>query len=67
MHLLEINGGVAEGELTVSWNYSQNLHRRSTIEAMGERYVESLRSIIKQAQSRHVLAMSAAQTIEARQ
>ena len=67
MHLLEINGGVAEGQLTVSWNYSQNLHRRSTIEAMGERYVESLRSIIKQAQSRHVLAMSAAQTIEARQ
>jgi non-ribosomal peptide synthase protein (TIGR01720 family) len=52
IHLLEINGGVAEGALSVSWNYSQNLHRRSTIEAMGERYAESLRSIIKQAQSR---------------
>ncbi len=50
MHLLEINGGISDGELSLAWNYSQNLHHRSTIERMAQRYLESLRSIIEQAQ-----------------
>lgn len=55
MHLLEINGGIADGELSLAWNYSQNLHRRSTIEQMAQRYLESLRSI---AQPERLLALS---------
>jgi amino acid adenylation domain-containing protein/non-ribosomal peptide synthase protein (TIGR01720 family) len=58
MHLLEINGGIADGELSLAWNYSQNLHRRSTIEQMAQRYLESLRSIIEQAQPERLLALS---------
>lgn len=58
MHLLEINGGIADGELNLAWNYSQNLHRRSTIERMAQRYLESLRSIIEQAQPERLLALS---------
>lgn len=58
MHLLEINGGIADGELSLAWNYSQNLHHRSTIERMAQRYLESLRSIIEQAQAERVLELS---------
>ena len=50
MHVLEINGGISDGELSLAWNYSQNLHHRSTVEQMAQRYLESLRSIIAQAQ-----------------
>ncbi|HKG80020.1 MAG TPA: amino acid adenylation domain-containing protein, partial [Pyrinomonadaceae bacterium] len=56
IHLLEINGGIADGQLVLAWNYSQNMHRQSTIEALAQRYLESLRSIIKQAQPRRLLA-----------
>jgi non-ribosomal peptide synthase protein (TIGR01720 family) len=48
-HLLEINGGIADKQLSLAWNYSQNLHRRSTIEQMAQRYLESLKSIIDHA------------------
>jgi non-ribosomal peptide synthase protein (TIGR01720 family) len=58
MHLLEINGGIADGELSLAWNYSQNLHHRSTVERMAQRYLESLRSIIEQAQPEPVLELS---------
>ncbi|HEU5459374.1 MAG TPA: condensation domain-containing protein, partial [Pyrinomonadaceae bacterium] len=58
MHVLEINGGIADGELSLAWNYSQNLHHRSTIERMAQRYLESLRSIIAQVQPERVLELS---------
>ncbi|HET9714426.1 MAG TPA: amino acid adenylation domain-containing protein [Pyrinomonadaceae bacterium] len=58
MHLLEINGGISDGELSLAWNYSQNLHHRSTIERIAQRYLESLRSIIEQAQPERVLELS---------
>jgi len=58
MHLLEINGSIADGQLSLAWNYSQNLHTRSTIERMAQRYLESLRSIVAQAQPERVLELS---------
>ncbi|MCP4662205.1 MAG: amino acid adenylation domain-containing protein, partial [bacterium] len=45
-HLLEINGGVAEGRLRLRWSYSENLHRRATVEGLAEGFLEALRLLI---------------------
>ncbi|VEP18728.1 Non-ribosomal peptide synthase [Hyella patelloides LEGE 07179] len=50
-HLLEINGMVNQGQLQIKWSYSQNLHDRTTIEALAQYYVEALRSLIAHCQS----------------
>ncbi|MBE9004885.1 amino acid adenylation domain-containing protein [Fortiea sp. LEGE XX443] len=44
--LLEINGFVVDGQLQVNWSYSEELHRRSTIAALSESFVDALRSLI---------------------
>src|SRR6185369_781601 len=33
-HLLEINGAIVDGCLQVVWSYSENVHRRSTVERL---------------------------------
>ncbi|MCP4658225.1 MAG: AMP-binding protein, partial [bacterium] len=45
--LLEINGGVADGCLRLTWTYSENLHRRATIEALAAGFLEALRGLIR--------------------
>ena len=50
-HLLEVNGQVSEGQLLVSWTYSENLHHRDTIEGLAESFRENLRGLIAQAQT----------------
>jgi non-ribosomal peptide synthase protein (TIGR01720 family) len=50
-HLLEVNGQVSEGQLLVSWTYSENLHHRSTIEGLAESFRENLRGLIARAQT----------------
>ena len=45
-YLLEINGFVSEGQLTMSWTYSQNLHQRTAIENLAESFRVVLRSLI---------------------
>jgi amino acid adenylation domain-containing protein/non-ribosomal peptide synthase protein (TIGR01720 family) len=50
-HVLEITAGVLGGELQVSWGYSENLHRRDTVEMLAEFFVEALRSIVAHCQS----------------
>ncbi|MCP4657521.1 MAG: non-ribosomal peptide synthetase, partial [bacterium] len=45
--LLEINGGIAGGCLRLTWTYSENLHRRATIEALATGFVEALRGLIR--------------------
>ena len=50
-HLLEINGGIAGGQLRLEWTYSENLHRRSTIERLAQEYMDALREIIAHCQS----------------
>jgi amino acid adenylation domain-containing protein/non-ribosomal peptide synthase protein (TIGR01720 family) len=44
--LLEINGFVVDGQLQVNWTYSEELHRRSTIAALSDGFVDALRSLI---------------------
>ena len=46
-YMLEISGSVYGERLNLSWVFSKNLHRRSTIEALAESFLESLRSLIE--------------------
>jgi len=50
-HLLAINGGIAGERLRLEWTYSENLHRRSTIEWLARDYLEALRVLIAHCQS----------------
>ncbi|HEV2705167.1 MAG TPA: amino acid adenylation domain-containing protein [Pyrinomonadaceae bacterium] len=45
-YLLNINGMIMEGRLTLYWTYSENLHRRETIERVAAGMMEELRAII---------------------
>jgi amino acid adenylation domain-containing protein/non-ribosomal peptide synthase protein (TIGR01720 family) len=45
-HLLEINGSVFEGRLQLEWTFSENIHRRATIEGVAGRFLTALRSLI---------------------
>ncbi|MCP4657237.1 MAG: amino acid adenylation domain-containing protein [bacterium] len=46
-HLLEINGSISGGCLRVAWSYSENLHRRATVEGWAQGFVGALRSLIR--------------------
>ncbi|MEG3939648.1 amino acid adenylation domain-containing protein [Microcoleus sp. S36b_A3] len=50
-YLLEINGFIASGKLQLDWTYSENIHRRESIENLATGFIESLRSLIKYCQS----------------
>ncbi|HEX8474860.1 MAG TPA: amino acid adenylation domain-containing protein [Pyrinomonadaceae bacterium] len=45
-HVLEITGGVIGNRLELVWTYSENIHRRTTIEAFAARLMEELRALI---------------------
>jgi non-ribosomal peptide synthase protein (TIGR01720 family) len=49
--LLVINGLIVSGQLRLDWNYSENIHHRSTIESLAQSFVEALRSLITHCQS----------------
>jgi amino acid adenylation domain-containing protein/non-ribosomal peptide synthase protein (TIGR01720 family) len=44
-HLLSVTGALLDGQLELRWEYSENLHRRETIEALARRTTEQLRAI----------------------
>ncbi|MGE0127963.1 MAG: amino acid adenylation domain-containing protein [Blastocatellales bacterium] len=50
-HLLDVRGSVARGRLNLSWTFSENIHRRGTIERLAQSYIESLRALIAHCQS----------------
>jgi amino acid adenylation domain-containing protein/non-ribosomal peptide synthase protein (TIGR01720 family) len=50
-YLLEVNGSVVGGQLRLFWTYSENVHRRSTIESLAQECVEALRLLIAHCQS----------------
>ncbi|HEV7518259.1 MAG TPA: condensation domain-containing protein, partial [Thermoanaerobaculia bacterium] len=52
VHLLDVGGAVSGGCLRVSWSYSENLHRRSTVEAWADRFLSALRELIAHCLSR---------------
>jgi non-ribosomal peptide synthase protein (TIGR01720 family) len=45
-HLLDINAIVVEGQLQLEWTYSENFHKRTTIESLAQDYACALRSLI---------------------
>jgi non-ribosomal peptide synthase protein (TIGR01720 family) len=45
-HLLDINGSVMEKQLRVTWSYSDNVYRPTTIAALAENFLQALRSLI---------------------
>ncbi|BAY23196.1 non-ribosomal peptide synthase [Calothrix sp. NIES-2100] len=53
-HLLEVNALVASGKLQLNWTYSQNIHQKSTIEALAASFINALTYIIHHCQSTDV-------------
>jgi non-ribosomal peptide synthase protein (TIGR01720 family) len=45
-NLFEIDGSVSEGRLEVVWTYSENVHKRSTVEKLTQKLAEELRLLI---------------------
>ena len=50
-HPLEINGWISEGRLQLSFSYSENIHRRETIDQLAAGFVEALQSLIAHCRS----------------
>ncbi|HEY7489757.1 MAG TPA: amino acid adenylation domain-containing protein, partial [Candidatus Tectomicrobia bacterium] len=50
-HLLNVSGSVSEDRLQLVWIYSENVHRRSTIERLAYGYLQALRTLITHCQS----------------
>jgi non-ribosomal peptide synthase protein (TIGR01720 family) len=49
-HLLEIVGSVVMGQLHMTWTYSENIHRRATVEKLAQEFITALRSLITHCQ-----------------
>jgi non-ribosomal peptide synthase protein (TIGR01720 family) len=49
-HLLEVTGGVAGGQLQLTWSYSEQIHERATIARVAERFIAVLQELIQQCQ-----------------
>jgi non-ribosomal peptide synthase protein (TIGR01720 family) len=50
-YVLNINGMIMEGRLTLYWTYSENLHRRETIEGVAGGMMGELRAIVAHCRS----------------
>jgi len=51
--LVDIVAIVVNQQLRIDWQFSRNLHRRSTIERVAECYIEELKSLIAHSRSLH--------------
>lgn len=50
-YLLDFSGGISNDQLNLSFAYSKNIHRSTTIEQLANYYLESLRSLIAHCKS----------------
>jgi non-ribosomal peptide synthase protein (TIGR01720 family) len=50
-HLLEVEASIIDGQLQVVWGYSENMHRRQTVESLAHDYICSLRKLIAHCRS----------------
>ena len=50
-HLLDVTGIVAQGKIQFNWQYSEQLHRRETIEKLAGEYLTCLRELIAHCRS----------------
>ncbi|MFL6211453.1 MAG: MupA/Atu3671 family FMN-dependent luciferase-like monooxygenase [Pyrinomonadaceae bacterium] len=44
--VFDVNGLIVSGQLRFDWSYSQNLHRRETVEALARGFADALRAFI---------------------
>ncbi len=49
--LLDINGAIVGGQLQMHWTYSENIHRRATVERVAQEFIAALRALIAHCQS----------------
>ncbi len=49
-HLIDVNASVISGQLHLHWTYSEQIHRRKTIENVAHAYVQALRELITHCQ-----------------
>lgn len=45
-YVLDVNGGVANGQLELFWYYSEALHRRDTVEVIARRFLAALTNLV---------------------
>lgn len=50
-YLLDLVAWVAKGQLIVTWRYSQKLYKSQTIQALAQRYLQILESLIRECQT----------------
>lgn len=50
-YLLEINGFVSQNQLQLNWIYSQNIHKRETIEYWASHFITAIKALIAYASS----------------
>ncbi|GAB1539475.1 hypothetical protein NUACC21_21420 [Scytonema sp. NUACC21] len=50
-YLLEVNGVVISGRLQMEWIYSENVHKRDTVERLAWSFIEKLQDLIAHCQS----------------
>ena len=50
-YLLELNASISQGQFQLDWMYSENVHRRSTIEGLAQDFIEALQLLIAHCQS----------------
>ncbi|MBD2682800.1 MULTISPECIES: non-ribosomal peptide synthetase/type I polyketide synthase [Nostoc] len=50
-HLLEVDGFITSDRLQVNWTYSQNIHKRETVERLSQGFQTALVSLITHCQS----------------
>jgi len=50
-YLLEVEGKIIGNQLHLSWTYSQNVHRQSTIKVLAQSFINALKELIVHCQS----------------
>ena len=65
-YLIEVSGAVHEGRLLMEWSYSEHLHRRETVEALGQNFLSFLRALITRSEQPEVSSVSPADFSAAR-
>jgi non-ribosomal peptide synthase protein (TIGR01720 family) len=50
-HLFQITAFVSGSQLQVKWTYSENLHQRTTIEELAQKFVTAIQQFITHCQS----------------
>jgi non-ribosomal peptide synthase protein (TIGR01720 family) len=45
-HLLDLVGWVTGGRFEMNWTYSENIHRKETVENLARRFIELLRALV---------------------